>query len=200
MLPADSAATPESRFAEALGSGLGTRRHLVPFQCAISVSDAVPPKPPTAQASLADSAATPYRTLIPAGPLAGLGLGTCRHLVPPQCAIRVLSPVLVEYSPTAQMLRPDVPATASSTSSLLGLGLSTCCHLVPFQCTIRVWSVLPTRTPPTAQALQEERTATPLRELPKPLGLGGWARPAQVDGEALPGAPAPVRPASASAA
>jgi hypothetical protein len=54
------------------------------------------PLVPTAQALLADVAATPARLAV----VPGLGLGTCFHAVPFQCKMRVLPPLV----PTAQAL------------------------------------------------------------------------------------------------
>ena len=71
------------------GLGLASCFQAVPFQRAIS---AVPAEPaPTAQASLAEAAATPNRL----GLVPGLGLGTCVQAVPFQCAMKVFWLVLV---------------------------------------------------------------------------------------------------------
>ena len=84
--------------------GLGTCFHAVPFQWTIR---ALPPAAPTAQALLADVAATPARE--PPDP--GEGLGTRVQEVPFQRRIRVLAPLPV---PTAQAFLPDVAATPNS--------------------------------------------------------------------------------------
>src|SRR5215469_1144957 len=66
------------------GSGAGTTDQAVPFQCSASVW--VPPLAssvsPTAQMSVSESAAMPYR-MFPCAP--GLGLGITVQAVPSQC-------------------------------------------------------------------------------------------------------------------
>src|ERR1017187_6747622 len=79
--------------------GLATLDHLVPFQCRISMRPAISPdkrswqsfaqEEPTAQAFLADTLVTPFRTSMPPGPVPGSGLATLDHLVPFQCRISV---------------------------------------------------------------------------------------------------------------
>src|SRR6266571_4409954 len=92
------------RAAPPAGLGLGTLVHPVPFHRAIRVVMTSPGPlplsvPPTAQALLAEVAATPRRTSGLGA--SGLGLGTCAHAVPFHRRISVLElapPVL----PTAQ--------------------------------------------------------------------------------------------------
>src|ERR1022692_703557 len=84
MLPGEVAATAASSLTveEPPGSGLRTRFHAVPFQCRTRVWSVVPWKySPTAQALLAEVAATPSRTLKVEEP-PGSGLRTCFHAVP----------------------------------------------------------------------------------------------------------------------
>ena len=109
-LCAETAATLLSG-ASVAGLGLGTCFQAVPFQCRIRVL--MPPKPwkqfpvqPTAQALLAEVAATPNR----APPPFGVGLGTCFQAVPFQCAITVV-PGGPSLAPTAQALLAEVAAT-----------------------------------------------------------------------------------------
>ena len=146
----------------------------------------MPPVQPTAQALVADVAATPVRM----PPPAGVGLGTHFHTVPFQRRISVLQPrqVPARWSvyPTAQALPADVAATPLRKLSGAGAGLGTRFHAVPFQRTIRV--LLPAE--PTAQALRADKTATPLK-------LPGVLNEATVPGGAartVPAALAPARP------
>ena len=76
---------------------MGTRFQVAPFQCRIMPA-------PTAHASLADMAATEYKT----APGSLLGLGTCFHAVPFQCRISVLRSLIW---PRAQASVLDVAAT-----------------------------------------------------------------------------------------
>src|SRR6266566_2622072 len=94
---------------------------------------------PTAQALLAEVAATLDRLLSFPGP----GLATCAHLRPSQCKIRVFSPRPLESSPTAQASLAEVAATPPRSLKAPGLGLATCFQLVPFQCRIRLRSPPP---------------------------------------------------------
>src|SRR5689334_14475438 len=97
---------------------------------------------PTAQASVAETAATPDSTLPRVPP--GLGLGTCVHLVPFQCSIKVrLPPALDGYEPTAQASLAEVAATEISSLPAEGLGLGTCVQAVPFQCSAKVRTAVP---------------------------------------------------------
>src|SRR5262249_4058456 len=124
--------------------GVGTRVHRVPFQCAISCP--LSAVLPTAQASRADRAATPFRT-IP-------GTRTGLHAVPFQCSIA--APVLP--CPAAQASRAEVAATelrTSGTRPRRGTGF----QAVPFH---RKITADPPRVFPTAQALRAEVTHTPL--------------------------------------
>ena len=124
---------------------------------------------PTAQALLADVAATLLRPL-PNCPKDGLGLGTRCQAVPFQCRIKLVSgEVPWETAPTAQALRPEVTATEVREALPVMLGLGTCFQLAPFQCRI---SVLPNPEPnadsePTDQALVAEEALTAVR-LPAP--------------------------------
>src|SRR2546427_6020721 len=93
---------------------------------------------PTAQAALAETAATPKR----AAPPAGLGLGPLVHPVPFHRAIRVVmtSPVPLPLSvpPTAQALLADVAATPRSMPpGAPRPGVGTCFHAVPFHRSIK---------------------------------------------------------------
>src|ERR1022692_1929343 len=97
MLPAEVAATAPRALSveEPPGFGLGACFHAVPFQCRMRVWSVVPWKySPTAQALLAEVAATPPRTLKVKEPR-GFGLGTCFQAVPFQCRMMVWAvPVL----------------------------------------------------------------------------------------------------------
>src|SRR5262249_938517 len=89
---------------------------------------------PTAQTSLAVTAATPSSWLM-ADPW--LGLATTRQLAPSQCSMRVWPGLL---SPTAQT---SLAVTAATSLSWLmvdpWLGLATTLQLAPSQCSTRVW-------------------------------------------------------------
>src|SRR5216684_3928238 len=82
------------RFPAGLGLGLGTALQLVPFHCSITVVviPLMSVTEPTAQMSLAETAATPASR--PAE-----GLETAAQLVPFHCSVRVCAPFPV--SPTA---------------------------------------------------------------------------------------------------
>jgi len=90
-----------------LGEGLRARCHRLPFQCKIKVW---PPTAisPTAQASRADSAATPCRGT---KPRPRSGLGTLDQARPSQRSISGSLPVV---TPTAQAARAEIAATADS--------------------------------------------------------------------------------------
>ena len=108
-LPVGVMATPNRKSARpglGWGLGLGTCFHAVPFDRRIKV---LAPLVPTAQALVADVAATLYR-LLPAG----AGLATCFHAVPFHRSASVLVVVPVLVPPTAQALVADVAATPSS--------------------------------------------------------------------------------------
>src|SRR5215475_11547209 len=155
------AATPTSSLPTGLGLGLGTRTHLVPFQCRISVRSVVPAaeRLPTAHALVVEVALTPRNTLgFPAPP--GLGLATRAHDLPFQCKITVRA--LLPLEPTAQAFLVEVAATELRMSLPSGLGLRTVAHFVPFQRRISVRSVAPLLEKPTAQTLLREVAATPV--------------------------------------
>src|SRR5215472_8124375 len=174
-LVAETAATAD-RAARPPGVGLGTLVHLAPFHCAIRVvMAALAPTPftvaPTAQALVADTAATPAR-MPPGAPRPGLGV--CAQAVPFHPSINgVLNPLGVAQSiqPTAQARPTETAATPRRVSGLgnSGLGLGTCFHVVPFHYKINVLVMGPVK--PTAQALPAESAATPARPAP-PAGLG----------------------------
>jgi hypothetical protein len=119
----------------------------LPFHRSIKVVPVL--EEPTAQALVADVAATPAS----AAPPAGLGLGTCFHAVPFQRRIKVLPPAV----PTAQALLADVAATPAREPPDPGDGLGTCVQEVPFHRRIKVLAPLV----PTAQALVADVAATP---------------------------------------
>src|SRR6266568_2125022 len=165
------------RAAPPAGLGLGTLVHPVPFHRAIRVVMTSPGPlplsvPPTAQALLADVAATPM-SMPPGAPRPGLG--TCFHAVPSHRSIKgPLNPLAVAQlvQPTAQALMAESAATTRRTSGLgaSGLGLGTCAHAVPFHRRISVLELAPPVLP-TAQALPAETAATPDRTAP-PAGVG----------------------------
>jgi hypothetical protein len=109
----------------------------VPFQCRIRVS--VPPlvnRKPTAQAFVAEVAATPLSSPLPTG----FGLRTCFQEVPFQRSIRVAFPVdSLKVDPTAQAFAAEVAATPSRKAprAPAGNGLRICFQAVPSQCRIR---------------------------------------------------------------
>ena len=158
---ADVAATAERMLAA--GAGLGSCFHAAPFHRKIRV---LPPLVPTAQALLADVAATPDK--LPAG----AGLGTRFHAVPFHRTISGLGLLLVVQllQPTAQALLADVAATPDRLLPV-GSGLDTVFQAIPFHRRIRA---LPPLVPPTAQALLAEVAATPDR---RPLAAEDPAGP-----------------------
>src|SRR6516165_739351 len=174
-LVAETAATAD-RAARPPGVGLGTLVHLTPFHCAIRVvMAALAPTPftvpPTAQALVADKAATPAR-MPPGAPRPGLGV--CAQALPCHPSINgPLNPLGVAQvvQPTAQALLAETAATPRRVSGLgnSGLGLATCFHAVPFHRKINVLVMGPVK--PTAHALPAESAATPARPAP-PAGLG----------------------------
>src|SRR6266571_357080 len=186
---AGSAAAP-LRVAAEPGLGLATMLQLVPSQCSMRV-EGMPLVPfwdwPTAQMSVAETAATPNRGL--ARVPAGLGLGTTVQLVPSHCSISVPEPL----SPTAHTSLLETAVTPRSPFCRPGpAGLVTMLQLVPSQCSVRVWNTpLALRKSPTAQASVAEMAATADRLPVTTLGVGmmlqlvpsqcsasGWALPA----------------------
>jgi hypothetical protein len=97
----------------------------VPFQRRISeLTPADPSEAPTAQALVADVAATPPRPLIPDGP-AGFGLGTCFQVVPFHRTSKVDSPNRWPYCPTAHARRDETTAAPLKSGPPPGLGVFT---------------------------------------------------------------------------
>src|SRR6516165_3291907 len=85
-----------------------------PFQCSMRVR-------PTAQALVAEVAATLDRSL---APVPGLGLGWMAQSCPFQCWIRVWPVPVLKYVPTAQASEAEVAATpARKLLKVLTLGL-----------------------------------------------------------------------------
>jgi hypothetical protein len=148
-LAAEVAATPARPlpYFPAVGNGLGPLVQVLPFQCRIKPvrDELLLTTSPTAQALLADVAATPKRLLL----APGLGLDTRVHTLPFQRRISVLSPLV----PAAQVLLAEVAATPESSPPPAGVGLGTCVQAVPFQCAIRVLGLEMLPSLPTAQAL-----------------------------------------------
>src|ERR1700683_443348 len=133
----------------------------LPFQCTIR---SLPFSPPTAQAFLAEVAATALRK-------ASLGHApvTFFQETPFQRRISALLTAL----PTAKALRTDVAATAARLSSVR-FGCDTRVHFTPFH-----WSRTPSGAAslpamPTAKASRADGAATPVRLAPPPPkgGLG----------------------------
>src|ERR1700758_1909703 len=103
---------------------------------------------PTAQALLAEVAATPPN----APPVPGCGLVTCAHFWPFQCRIKGWPAPPLSRKPTAQASVADTAPTALSQAAVPGLGLVTCRQVWPSQCRIRVRCSPPsTKLTPTAQ-------------------------------------------------
>ena len=86
------------------GVGLGTCVQALPSQCSITVWP-LSLVPPTAQALVAEIAATPFKTVPPPGS----GLGTRVHAAPSQCSIKAL---LNMPAPTAQASSAETAATS----------------------------------------------------------------------------------------
>src|SRR5215469_4915794 len=160
-LLAEVTATPKKVAPPGTGFGLAIRLQVPPFQWLITlmlVPALCPLAPPTAQALLAEVAATPSRlpTLT--------GLGATRHALPFQCSIAVLSP-LGPPMPTAQALAADVAATPARFPMS---GHRTRRQDLPFHPRSSEWPFCS----PTAQALAVDVAATPLRVSPERAGFG----------------------------
>src|SRR6266849_10250003 len=165
-----SAAAAARTFSFGLGLGLGTALQLVPFHCSITVVviPLMSVTEPTAQMSLAETAATPASR--PAE-----GLETAVQLVPSQCSIRVWAPFPV--SPTAQtsVAETAVAPRSSLSCAPAGLGLGTTVQLVPSQCRVRVCGLAKElgSANPTAQTSFAETAVTAVSWSVGPmLGLG----------------------------
>jgi hypothetical protein len=157
MLLADSAVMAYRR---AELTAPGTMAHALPFQC--SISAALPPDP-TAQASVAEMAATERR---PARDGSPAGDGTRAQEVPVKCSIRLVRvPVAgLESEPTAHPPAAPLNATpASCACSPAGIGaVGTIDHRVPSKCsavTVAVNTHIrdPAATPPVLPADQLSR-------------------------------------------
>ena len=129
---------------------------------------------PTAQALVAEVAATPRKL----GRTAGVGLNTRDQAVPFQCKIRSPWAAGAKSAPTAQALVAVVALTLNRAPTVeLGLGVATRDQAVPFQCTISP-SHSAAEPPhaevqysPTAHALAAEDALT-LRSSELAAGLG----------------------------
>src|SRR5712692_7231686 len=126
--------------------------HAVPFQCSVIVLPALVSgffSSPTAQMSVADTAAIPRREMVP--PFAFIdGAETFAHLVPSQCSMMSVMLGLV-WTATAQTLFADRAVTPNSSFTS---GLETTDQLAPSQCSIserRGLKVPPSPARPTAQ-------------------------------------------------
>src|SRR6266702_4238344 len=162
------------------GLGLGVTAHWDPFQCRIKVvvGPTSPSAVPTAQAELAESAATPDNKL---SRLPTLGLETTSHWEPSQCSTNeaFCMPLLPGcMCPTAQMSLAATAVTAvRALSEVPGLGLGTTLQLVPSQCSVSVRGAVDTlgsKCSPTAQASVGDVAVTPYSSLTScpTLGLG----------------------------
>jgi len=137
-------------------SGLGKTLQLLPLQRPIK---AKPPPSPTAHASFAEIAVTPYAALSGSTPKPKTSL----QLFPSQCSINVFVRNVEGFRdlPTAQMSFTPVADTALRKLSPDGLGLATMLQLEPSQCSISVenpdaaWPQYP-----TAQTLFGPRATT----------------------------------------
>jgi hypothetical protein len=155
-----------------LGFGLGTRFHALPFQCRMTVL--LEPVEPTAQALLAEVAATPsslsaFDLEVAATPVKApcptvLGSGETFHAVPFQRKISGVSAPGLVVTPTAHAFVAEVAATPASVPSA-GPGTGTRRAVVPFRRTRRCLGTPPcTSTPawPTAHA-PPRNVATPYK-------------------------------------
>src|SRR5215469_12852485 len=124
---------------------------------------------PTAQALLADVAATPLR-MPPPG--LGLALGTRAHAVPFQRSMTVLLTSRAFWAAplTTQALRADVAPTPQKMPLPGWSGAGTCRHAWPFQCRTSAWLAVQLPLNPTAQTSLADVAATPSR-LPSRTGL-----------------------------
>ena len=147
-----SALTPNRTLFPTLGLGLATLDHFLPFQCMVKVSVVMPGSGhakathslPTAQASVAESALTPYSVVD--APLT-VGLCTRDHFLPFQCRTIVVD-ISVDASgvsdPAAQTSVAETAVTPKRRlDTVLGSGLATLDHFLPFQCMISVLKTLP---------------------------------------------------------
>src|SRR2546426_859023 len=123
-------------------------------------------KSPTAQMSVAETMATPLRTLVM---VLGFGLETTLQLLPFHRAMSVCwRRLALMKSPTAQPLSVETAVTPFRTPACFGA--LTVRQLVPFQCSMSGGT--PLMVNPTAQTSFVETAATP-RSLPfATLGLG----------------------------
>src|ERR1700686_2102739 len=133
----------------------------LPFQCSVIVEPALVCGfcwSPTAQMSVAETAATPRREMKP--PTAFIeGADTFAHEVPFQCSTMSDTFGLV-WKATAQTL---LVARAVTPKRGVSPGLETIVQLLPFQCAMRVKRpmALGSSKKPTAHTLVEERANTP---------------------------------------
>src|SRR2546426_1087138 len=118
-------------------------------------------KSPTAQISVAETMATPWKTLVMV--LGSVGWVVTLQLLPFHCSIRLPLP----QSPTAQTSLLETAVTAFRTPACFGA--LTVRQLVPFQCSMSGGD--PMTVNPTAQTSLVEAAATPSR-LPLELALG----------------------------
>src|SRR5262249_45116288 len=132
---------------------------------------------PTAQALVAEVAATPLR--IP--PNLRAGLVTCCHAAPFQCSISGTPRLLTSLPPTAQASLAAAAATPmNSESAAGGVGLFARVRAVPSQRRIPVWPAVV--APPTAQTLPREPAAPACRIAGPPVlgaAIGAHAVPFQ---------------------
>src|SRR6516162_11468337 len=145
-------------------SGGATMAHFEPFQCSRNV-----PRSwcPVAQTSLADTAATAPRPLLPCG--FGLGLGTTVQAVPSQCSITAVGcaenpPVGTPGPvPTAHTSAGDSAATVPTPPERrCAAGFRV--QLVPFQCRLTFSSLvgLVARNPMAQTSVAESAEIAPL--------------------------------------
>src|SRR5215472_16549230 len=159
------------------GDGLGTWAQRAPSQCSTrgfcAPEVGLGVKNPTAQASDADSAATPSRQAEWAAP--GLGVATCAQRVPSQCSTRSLATRLMVAPPTAHAPVADTALTADRPLPCAppGLGLGTCDQRLPSQRSTRSLATRLMVAPPTAHPPVADTALTADRPLPcAPPGLG----------------------------
>jgi hypothetical protein len=156
--------------------GLGTIDQLVPSQDSMRVCSkgGLLPENPTAVQDEDEVQDTPFRKLISAGEVSGLG--TIDQLVPTQDSTRVWSdPDAFTYWPTAIQAEIEVHDTPLRSLSCLFevLGLGRMDHFAPFQVSTSVWLTNPRRreAEPTAVHHEEEihdtseRASSPRRAL-----------------------------------
>src|SRR2546425_786645 len=133
MSLAETMATPSRKLVCALGLGLATMLHCLPFQCSMRVCETplALEEFPTAHTSLVETVATAWSSVPTVE-----GFFTTLHLWPFQCSISARLPPLVgRKEPTAHTSLVETAATPRRLPTTMPVvGLGTMLHAVPSQC------------------------------------------------------------------